>query len=116
MSIVPGEITLELLIGNPLIYYALLIVLAIIGGLLRGSMESDEAKEGNPEYKGMENLTVWDWAKDAGYGLTGGFIFLAIVPSLGVSELFIPVFGYAGRKILINWGKKAEKTSEEPVK
>lgn len=116
MEIIPGQITLELLIGDPLLYYIILLAASTLAGLLRGSMESDEAKNGNPEFKGMENLTVWDWTKDAGYGLVGGFIGLATMQAVPIPTLFLPAFGFAGRKILINWGKKAEKTSEETQK
>lgn len=113
MEIIPGQITLELLIGDPLLYTGLLLVASTIAGLLAGKKESDDAKSGTGDPT-RENINWIDWGEDAGYGLIGGLLGLAtmqIVP--GIPTLILPAFGYAGRKLLINWGKKAEKTSEE---
>lgn len=115
--IIPGVMTVEVLIGNPLVYMLILLSLAVIAGLLRGSMESDEAKTGNKDFAGKENESIWDWLVDAGYGLVGGAIGLGLMEVLPLPELvFIPAFGFAGRIVLINYGKKAEKTSEEQQK
>lgn len=114
--ITPGQVNLELLINNPLFYYGALLVASTVAGLLRGKMESDAAKAGNIEYKDKENANLKDLAEDAGYGLIGGFIFLGTVQLMPIPLEFMPTFGYAGRKLLINWGKKAEQTSEQQPK
>lgn len=113
----PGIVNLELLLNNSLLYYGILMVVSMIAGILRGSMESNEAKNGNVQYKGMENLSLFDWIQDAGYGLIGAFIFLGTIQLMaGIPLEFMPTFGYAGRVLLINWGKKAEQTSIEQHK
>ena len=87
----------------------------IVAGLLAGKRESDAAKTGNPEYRGMENLTLYDWLEDAGYGLLGGMLGLATIQLMPAFPLLsLPAFGYAGRKILINYGRKAEGSIESP--
>ena len=112
----PGQITLDLLIGNPALYMGLLLIASTIAGLLAGKKESDDAKAGIGD-KSKENTTPMDWAEDAGYGLIGGLIFLGSIQFIsGIPLEFMPTFGYAGRKLLINWGKKAETTSEQSVK
>lgn len=110
----PGQINLELLIENDMIYYTILLIISALAGIVRGSMESDEAIAGNPAYKGMENTNIFHWGIDAAYGLIGGFIFLGIIQLAGFIPLeFMPTFGFAGRALLINYGKKAEATSEQ---
>lgn len=101
---------------------AIIILLLISGcaGLLRGKMEDNQARLGIPEYKGMENLDSKDWGEDFGLGVVGGLIGMTIIFSannilssifdMDLAIFFMPVFGYAGRKILMGWGKKVEST------
>ena len=95
----------------------ILLLLSGLAGLLRGKMENDQARLGIPEYKGMENNTIYDWGEDFGLGTIGGVLGLAIMfTANGILSVFgadipifiLPIFGYAGRKLLIAWGRKAE--------
>jgi len=101
------------LLTNPGIL--LLLVGCIVAGMIRGKMESDSARAGDPEYKGRENLTLYDWIEDGAYGLLGGMLGLATIQIMPAFPLLaLPAFGYAGRKILINYGKKAEGSVTPP--
>jgi hypothetical protein len=112
--VIPGQINLELLIGNPLLYYAFLLMASMVAGLLAGKQESDLAKSGDLQYKGKENTSIFDWLEDASYGLIGGILFLVVVQAVpGIPLELMVASGFAGRKTLINWGKKAEKVSED---
>jgi len=105
-------ISLDLLLG-PVGYILFALGTSIVGGLLRGKDESDKAKAGDPQYKNMENDSIDDWLQDAGLGLAGGLfcLFVAMVtPGVEILAIF---FGYAGRIILINIGKKAEESSTQ---
>lgn len=112
MVIIPGEITLELIFGNPAMYMAFLLLMAVFGGLLRGKQESDDAKAGKAD-KTMENTGLLDWAQDAGLGLAGGIFCLFVAQLSPEVEMLSIFFGYAGRMIVINISRKAEKASEE---
>lgn len=92
---------------------AILILLAFCGiaGLLAGKQESDDALNGKPGSDPvMANVTISDWLMDTGYGFVGGIIGIGILFMTPVVPIFIlPAFGYAGRKLLIAWGRKAEQ-------
>ncbi len=106
----PGVISLELLVGDSLTYFVILLGASTVAGLLAGKKESDDAKAGIGD-KSRENLTWIDWAEDAGYGFIGGLIGLAMIQMIpGTPDLLLPTFGYAGRKLLYAWGQKAEQT------
>lgn len=110
MTIEPGVISMELLVGDSLTYFVILLGASTVAGLLAGKKESDDAKAGIGE-KSRENVTLLDWAEDAGYGFIGGLIGLAIIQMIpGTPDLLLPTFGYAGRKLLMKWGEKAELT------
>jgi len=92
----------------------ILLAMCMLAGLLAGKQESDDAKNGKGDPI-MENVTIFDWLMDAGYGLVGGFIGLAILFMTPVVPIFVlPSFGYAGRKLLIAWGRKAETAIPQP--
>ena len=88
----------------------ILLFLAGLAGLLRGKMEHDQARLGVPEYKGMENVSLMDWGEDFLLGIVGGFIGLGVLLMTPFPVFLLVPFGYAGRKLLIAWGRKAEAT------
>lgn len=116
MSPIPSLENLDMSLAFELITNPAIIVLmfgCIAAGLLAGKQESDGAKAGKIEFLGKENVTLYDWAEDAGYGLLGGMLGLATIQLMPAFPLLaLPAFGYAGRKLLINYGKKAEGSIE----
>lgn len=117
---IPSLVDLDMSLAYELITNPGILVLlfgCIVAGLLAGKQESDAAKAGDQLFIGKENHTLYDWAEDAGYGLLGGMIGLATIQMMPAFPLLaLPAFGYAGRKLLINWGKKAESIIETPPK
>lgn len=91
----------------------ILLMFCALAGLLAGKQESDDAKNGKGDPI-MENVTIFDWLMDAGYGVIGGLIGIGVLFMMPVVPIFVlPSFGYAGRKLLIAWGRKAESTSPQ---
>ena len=92
----------------------ILLLLSGLAGLLAGKQESDDAKNGKGDPI-MANVTIADWLMDFGYGLIGGCIGIGVLFMTPVVPIFVlPSFGYAGRKLLIAWGRKAESASPRP--
>jgi hypothetical protein len=61
----------------------------------------------------MKNDSAGDWLQDAGLGFAGGLFCLFVAMVTPGVELLAIFFGYAGRIILINIGKKAEDASTQ---
>lgn len=77
-----------------------IMVSAVIAGLLAGKLESDAAKAGTGD-KTRENVSLADWAEDAGYGFLGAVMGLGLMQvGFPIPIIFLPIFGYGGRKLI----------------
>lgn len=108
---IPGmvDITIiqDILLEPSMIF--LIFVACGAAGLMTGKIQSDQAKAKLPgSDPTMENVTVFDWLMDYGYGVLGGILGLTIVIPLGLPVPIIIGFGFIGRIVLIKVGERAK--------